>query len=109
MTLNDCTKAELIFIVKRLTCTPLGEHELAWVIRDVEQQRNEQIFEKTTQLADCSRKLRMEFCELMAPYEGKPLYEVPEAVLNRARECLKEAEKADRKWMQLNGIRPRGG
>ena len=47
----------------------------------------------------------MAYCELIAPYEGKPIAEMPKQVFEKAIELLREAEAADDEWFRLSGIK----
>lgn len=43
--------------------------------------------------------------ELIKPYDGKLIAEIPQQVLDQAAELLREAEAADKEWFRLSGIK----
>ena len=56
------------------------------------------------ELAKQAHEKRMAYNDLIAPYVGKPIIEVPKQVFDRAVELLREAEAADKEWFRLSGI-----
>ena len=50
---------------------------------------------------------RMAYCELMKPYEGKRLVDIPQETIEKASRLLEEAEEAARKWDRMMGM-PKG-
>lgn len=49
-------------------------------------------------LADQKRR---EYIDLLKPYEGKRIVDIPAEVLNRSADLLKEASKLDNQWKKL--------
>ena len=46
-------------------------------------------------------RLRRQYVELLTPYEGKPILDVPADVLDHASAILEEAQVLDKKWSRL--------
>ena len=57
--------------------------------------------EKCYKLADKKRK---EYLEILEPYDGKPIIDIPLPVLEKADKAMKEAHDADQKWAKLMGL-----
>lgn len=105
MTLKQCTREELIFIIERLMFYSFSnDYYLNMALRDVEDQRFDRKIEESQRLSKLSAQKRRAAVDLMKPYEGTPLSSVPASVLKKADVLLKEAREADRKWFKLNGI-----
>lgn len=105
MTLKDCTKEELIFVIKRLQLYNLSnDYCLQKVLGDVEEEREARKLREARRLLALQNQKVQEYIVLMRPYEGKSLMSVPEDVLNRADAAMKEAMEADMKWRKLMGI-----
>lgn len=104
MTLKDCTKEELIFVIKRLQFYHLsGEYYIQRALCDVEEERERRRLEEARRLAALQNQKMQEYISLMRPYEGVSLMNVPEDVLNQADAAIKESQAADMKWRKLMG------
>lgn len=105
MTLKDCTKEELIFVIERLQFYSLsGDYYVRRALCDVAEQREERKLEEARRLSALQNQKMQEYISLMRPYEGISLMDVPEDVLDRADAAMKEAHSADMKWRKLMGI-----
>ena len=103
--LKDCTRDELIFVIKRLQMYSLsGGHCIHLALRDVEEEREARKRREARQLADLQAQKMQKYIVLMRPYEGMSLMDVPEDVLDRADAAMKEARAADMKWRKLMGF-----
>lgn len=101
--LKDCTKSELLFVIRQLRfhCGSSGEYYLMQALGDVRRQRLEAIYAKASRLSSLSAKKREEYIETLSPYEGMKLKDIPLSVLEEADAAIKEAQEADRKWNAL--------
>lgn len=105
MTLNDCTKAELIFVIERLQLWNQSQtHFVQCALNDVEEQRDKKKLEEAEKLSAYACKRRQEYIDLLAPYEGKRLIDIPDSVIKKADAAMKEAQKADSKWNKIMGL-----
>lgn len=106
MKLKDCTKEELIFVIERLQFYSLsGDYYVRRALCDVMEQREERKLEEARRLTDIRLQNLQQYNDLLGPYEGKSFSDIPQDVLDRAGAALERYEAADRKWLQLMGIR----
>lgn len=105
MKLANCTKDELIFIIDRLRhYTHLNaEYYLEMALIDLEHRKEIENIEKADKYAKIAHEKRMEWCELLKPYKGKKLTDIPRDVLLKANKLITEAQKADEEWEKLIG------
>lgn len=106
MTLKGCTKEELIFVIEQFKfhCGSSGEYYLARALSDVEMKREEKKLAEAGRISDYAYQKRQEYIDLLAPYEGKRLVDIPATVLKKADAAMREAQEADRKWNKIMGI-----
>lgn len=105
MNLKDCTKDELIFVIKRLQLYSLSDgHYIQLALRDVEEEREARKLEEARRLSGLQNQKMQEYIALMRPYEGMPLKDIPENVFAKADAALQEARAADMKWRKLMGF-----
>ena len=108
MTLKDCTKEEPIFVVKRLQILgAAGEYFIRRALCDVEDRRERRKHEEMRHLTELSAAKDREYRELLAPYEGQRLVDIPNEVLQKAGEAQNECRAARLKWFKLAGIKIR--
>ena len=105
MTLKDCMKEELIFVIKRLQFYSLSnDHCVQRALGDVEEEREARKLREARRLSALQNQKMQEYISLMSPYDGAPLMDVPEDVFVRAHAALKKARAADMKWRKLMGF-----
>lgn len=105
MKLRDCTKEELIFVIKRLQFYSLsGDYYVQRALGDVEEEREARKLREARRLLALQNQKMQEYISLMRPYEGRSLMDVPEDVLDQADAAIKEAHSADMRWRKLMGI-----
>ena len=106
MKLKDCTKAELIFVIKRLQLYSLSDgHYIQLALRDVEEEREaRKLREAPAAVGSPESEKCRNISHLMRPYEGVPLKDIPEDVFTKADAVLQEARSADMKWRKLMGF-----
>lgn len=71
--------------------------------------REEKKIEEAGKISAYAYQKRQEYIDLLAPYEGKRLVDIPASILERADAAMKEAQKADSKWSKIMGIFGAGG
>ena len=104
MKLKDCTKAELIFVIKRLQMYSLSDgHYIQLALRDVEEERERKKMDEAKRLSNYSFQKLQEFIALMASYDGKRLVDIPDSALNKAYAAMREVKKAEREWNKIMG------
>lgn len=102
--LADCTKAELIQIIKHLINGADQDLRLARALDYIWYQRTDQRMDRADALAKRADEARRRYIALLAPYEGKRLMDIPASVLDRAQRLLDEARKTDKEWARLMGM-----
>ena len=105
MKLTDCTKADLIWVIKRMCQLNLSDRELRTALRDLEYYKERERTGKAQRQLEIQRAATNRYIEMLRPYEGKPITAVPMAVLEEADAALAEARAADRKWRKLMGVK----
>lgn len=105
MKLTDCTKADLLWLIKRMCQLNLSERELRIALRDLEFYKEQQRNEKAHQMLKKQQDATQRYVDILRDYEGKPIKDVPMAVLKEADAALAEAKAADKQWRKLMGIK----
>lgn len=107
MTLNDCTRAELLFVIDSLKRHHFsnGDYYLSLALLEVEAMREERSLTDAAKYSFLSSEKRQAYIQLMKPYEGCPIGEIPHSVFARGKKLLDEAHEADRKWAKLMGVK----
>lgn len=101
---SDLTKAELLQVVEMLAFGA-NKYYLDRALGRIEMQRNDAHYEKVRKLIDEERQHFNAYFELLRPYEGRPLADIPLEVVERAQVELDKARAAGREWDRLNGIK----
>lgn len=104
MKLTDCTKADLLWVIRRMCQLNLSDRELRIALCDLEDRKETERIEKARRLLDIQRDATQQYAEIIRLYEGKPISTVPMAALKKADAALAEARKADKQWRKLMGV-----
>ena len=78
------------------------------VLGRIEMQRNDAHHERCVKLIDEEQKHYAAYFDLLRPYEGKPIADVPPDVLEQAQAELDKARAAGQEWNRRNGIKLNG-
>lgn len=107
--LNNCTKAELLWVVEQAERLSLGStcHYIDQALDALEYKREIDRIKKAKELAEISHKAAVEYAMILEPYEGKPIRDIPMEVLKKADLALKRSKNADEKYFKLMGIKPK--
>lgn len=100
---SDLTKAELLQVVEILAVAA-GGYYLDRALGRIETQRNDAHYEKSRKLIDEERNHYAAYFELLKPYEGRPLMDVPMDVVKKAQAEWDKARAAGKEWDRLNGF-----
>ena len=103
MTLNQCTKEELIFIIKAMARRHCFTEEQVQVeidsrLSDVVYQRQLKLLKEAENWNKISADCRQKYLELLAQYDGRKLLDIPGDIIKEANSLLKDAQYADKKW-----------
>ena len=104
---SDLTKAELLQVVEMLAMET-GPYYLDRALGRIKMQRNDAHFERCKKLIDEEKQHYGAYFDLLRPYDGKPIVDVPQEVMDRALLELDKAMAAGQEWNRLNGIRLKG-
>ena len=107
LTLHDCTKADLIWIIHRvLQMTTFNNHDhyLNRALSDLSYEKEKKTLSEAEQIADQSKQKWDEYIDLLSLYDGKPIKDIPLDVLRRAQTVYDEALALDRKWSKMMGL-----
>ena len=102
--LQRLTKAELIWVMLELERRSLVMSDLPFILRDLEFRKLNEREQEADRLLNIAAEKRMAYCELMKPYEGKRLVDIPQETIEKASRLLEEAEEAGRKWDRMMGM-----
>lgn len=105
MKLTDCTKADLLWLIKRMCQLNLSERLLHIALCDLEYHKEQQKNERAHQLLKTQQDATRRYADILREYEGKPIKDIPMIVLNEADAALAEAQAADKQWRKLMGIK----
>lgn len=102
LTLSECTKADLLWIIKYLTRFGGGsdDYYLKRALNQLWYEKEKQRIDEANKYAKLADAKRREYIELLSPYNGQPLISIPTKVLNRADKLMKEARDADQRRLQ---------
>lgn len=104
---SDLTKAELLQVVEMLA-EAANEYYLERALGRIRLQRNDAHHERCAKLIDEEKKHYAAYFDLLRPYEGKPIADVPPDVLKQATAELDKARAAGQEWNRRNGIKLKG-
>ena len=105
--LRACSKDDLIWIIKRvllMTTLTDWDYYVSRALGDLRYEKDRRKLNKADEYADLSYKKRLEYIELLSPYDGVPFKDIPLDVLQKADKAMNEAQAADKKWNKLMGI-----
>lgn len=99
MKLEDCTKAELIFIIRHMAKSDyISKFKLQTALSELEYKKQEKIIKEADNWNIIAADCRKRYAALLKPYEGFKFADIPIAILQEADQCLKDARRADREW-----------
>ena len=98
MTLSQCSKADLIWIINRLAQGPGGRHQVSSALADLAYQKSMEAIDKADAAAKLAHEKRQQYIDLLAPYTGMSIADIPTDILDKAKQLLDAAEAADKMW-----------
>lgn len=107
LTLHDCTKADLIWIINRvlqMTTLQNADHYINRALSDLRFEKERKAIDEAEKISEQSRQKWQEYIDILAPYDGKPIKDIPLDVLKRAQMVYDEALVLDRKWSKCMGL-----
>lgn len=104
---SDLTKAELLQVVEMLTMET-GPYYLDRALGRIEMQRNDDHYARCRKLIDEEIRHTKAYFELLRPYDGQSIANIPLDVAKRAQAEWEKARSAGKEWDKLNGIKLKG-
>ena len=107
LTLSKCTRDDLIWIIKRLLQKAFfrqEEYQLQCVLNDLWYEKEKKRIAEAEKVAELADAKHREYIELLAPYDGMPILDIPVDVLGKAEDLRSEANLLDKKWMRMMDI-----
>lgn len=102
--LEKYSKEDLIWIIKRMSA--FGDNwSLGSALRELEYTKDMERIREAEKIAKQSHKLWQEYIDLLMPYDGKSINEIPIDVLEKASAAMKQAQSLDKKWNKLMGVK----
>ena len=102
--LRKLSKSDLIWCILEYEKHNLGWPSVDAILADLKYKKDIENIDRCEKLAKQSHEKRLAYNDLIAPYVGKPIADMPEQVFDKAVELLREAEAADKEWFRLSGI-----
>lgn len=99
MTLEQCTKAELIQIIKKTNF--LDEYRVNCALLDIEGQRIQKRFKEAEKYGRIATENLNKYIEILKPYEDKKVIDIPSDIISEAAEYEKAFKKAQEKEFEL--------
>lgn len=100
---SDLSKAELLQVVEMLAFGA-NEYYLNRALGRIEMQRNDAHYERCRKLIDEEKQHYDAYFDLLKPYEGRRLMDIPLDVVKKAQAEFDKARAAGKKWEKLNGL-----
>lgn len=98
MTLSQCSKADLIWIINRLAQGPVGRNQVSSAMANLAYHKSMAALEKADGYAQLAAEKRQQYIDLLTPYTGMSFADIPLDVLDKAKQLLDAAEAADERW-----------
>lgn len=105
--LKDCNKDELIWIVNRIlqrTCFNNRDIELERALNDLWYEKEKERINKSEKLAEVAKQKWDEYIDILKPYDGCKLIDIPVNIVEKATKAYDDALAADKKWMKIMGL-----
>ena len=103
MNLSSYSKEDLIWIINRMAAFG-DDWTLKSALRELEYSKDRKRIAEAERVAKQSHKLRQEYIDLLMPFEGKAINEIPLDVLDKASALMKSAQKFDKRFNKLMGL-----
>ena len=102
MTLKECTKEELIYILNRISRFSDYDYHINLALNEIEYKHQMKKIDEAQKWAEIAHDKRKEALELLKCYEGHKFSDIPPEILTQARKLFDEATAADNKWEKIN-------
>ena len=104
--LSKYSKKDLIWIIERMISNSLGQSwYLDRAIGELEYQKEMETLQEAERVSALAHKYRMEYIDLLTPYDGKLWSEIPIDTLKKAEQAMKKARSFDKRYCKLMGFK----
>ena len=107
LTLQKCTKEDLIWIINRvlqMTTLNNADYYIRRALSDLNYEKEKKKYAEAEKCGQRSSAKWQEYIDLLKPYDGKPIKDIPLDILVRAQKVYEEAIVLDKKWNKLMGV-----
>ena len=107
MTLKGCTKEELLWIIDYLCKRSVFglDYDILQALNEIAFRREEKRLDEANRLNQLSIQARLRAAELLEPYNGKSIVDIPHEIVKQAGSAIEEAQILDKKWDQLMRVK----
>ena len=99
MKLEDCTKEELLEIIKKgCAASFISEFKVGRFLAELEYKRSLGTIAEAEKYNRAAVEYRQKYTEILAPYKFYRMIDIPRHILQEADQCLKAARRADRNY-----------
>lgn len=99
MTLSQCSKADLLWILKRLSIR--CKYDIDRALIDLAYEKEKERIAEAEKYSQLAYQKHMERYDLLKPYADASVADIPRLVLKKAQALFEEAEEADKKFAKL--------
>ena len=104
ITLSQCSKVDLLWVINRfkmLMGHSSAEYYINRSLNDLWYDKQKKKIDEADGVAVLADAKRREYIELLKPYEGKRIVDIPSDVIIRADALIKEERELNEKWKKL--------
>lgn len=103
MKLEECTKQELLWVIRRARENSLGSINgyLDHALSDLHWKKAQDRLKRAEELSKEADQARGRFVELLRPYDGKKYMDIPRNVLEAANSAIQRADRLDREYLKI--------
>lgn len=102
--LESYTKQELIWLIREMCTYRLSDQDLRRAVDELQFDREMKHIDQAQKELNRSIDAQRRYTELLAPYNGVRLIDIPVEILKKADAAVKESRVADKRWRKLMGI-----
>ena len=99
--LTDLTKVDLIWLINRIRRDPVGDFRVSRALLDLEERQEMARIDEADRQLGIVCDARMQSAELLRPYEGKCIADIPLSVCAQVDELEKKRKSAWQKYLRL--------
>lgn len=96
--LRKLGKDDLIWCILEMEKQTPGFPSIDRILSELKYKKDMDNIDSCEKLAKKSREKMDAYIAILAPYEGMPIVDIPEPILDRALKLIEEAQAYDREW-----------